>query len=283
MRLLDSTAVRSGSSRRPRGLLFAACASLHLSAVTLFSQAPVPASGGTDRTPPPARGEASYAERAGDSALAELNFADARQWFEKAARGGSAYSQWRLGELLKEGTPAIPERSTAVAADPVAAVRWFFKAARQGHSRAFLELGRCYETGAGVARDPIEAYKWHALARDNREAAAAPFLEALAGELTTEEKEEAEKRAAFFTGGRQRVPAGLPEEPVADQIVLRGISGPKGRRLALINNESFSQGETRELLINERPVKVTCLDIGEQSAMIRIEEEKEAKVLSLPR
>src|SRR5207245_8238854 len=135
--------------------------------------------------------------------------------------------------------PPIPERSIAVAADPAAAVRWFFKAARQGQPRALLELGRCYDTGTGVARDPIEAYKWHALARDNHEAGAGPFLEALAGELTAEEKEEAGKRAASFAAGRQKVPSGLPEEPVADQIVLRGISGPKERRLAFINNESF--------------------------------------------
>jgi len=53
-----------------------------------------------------------------------------------------------------------------VAKDLVEAVKWHRKAADQGHAPAQYVLGLCYENGDGVAKDQIEAVKWHRKAAD---------------------------------------------------------------------------------------------------------------------
>ena len=40
------------------------------------------------------------------------------------------------------------------------AVRWYRKAAEQGHAEAQYNLGSCYDNGDGVAKDEIEAYAY---------------------------------------------------------------------------------------------------------------------------
>lgn len=41
------------------------------------------------------------------------------------------------------------------------AVKWYRKAAKQGHSQAQFNLGRCYESGKGVQQNDEEAAKWY--------------------------------------------------------------------------------------------------------------------------
>eukprot|EP01052_Picozoa_sp_SAG31_P015483 SAG31_NODE_996_length_10492_cov_4.648802_7_plen_238_part_00 len=48
-----------------------------------------------------------------------------------------------------------------VAKDEAEAVRWFRKAAEQGHSDAQAMLGLCYDNGSGVAKDEAEAVRWY--------------------------------------------------------------------------------------------------------------------------
>lgn len=44
--------------------------------------------------------------------------------------------------------------------NPVEAVKWYRKAALQGHPEAQVRLGRCYRNGRGVAEDEKEGFKW---------------------------------------------------------------------------------------------------------------------------
>src|SRR5688572_11909664 len=67
-------------------------------------------------------GDLRAAEIMGETYLSELNFATARNWFERAAKNGLPHAQWRLGEILKNGTPAIEGISVAVKADPTNAL-----------------------------------------------------------------------------------------------------------------------------------------------------------------
>jgi len=46
------------------------------------------------------------------------------------------------------------------------ALRWFHKAADQGHANAQNNLGLCYARGAGVVQDKVEAVKWYRLAAE---------------------------------------------------------------------------------------------------------------------
>jgi type IV pilus biogenesis protein CpaD/CtpE len=56
-----------------------------------------------------------------------------------------------------------------VAKDAVEAVKWYRKAAEQGFARAQYSLGPCYYTGEGVAKDIAEAVEWVRKAAQTRD------------------------------------------------------------------------------------------------------------------
>ena len=56
--------------------------------------------------------------------------------------------------------------------DYVEAVKWFRKAAKQGHLEAQDNLGLCYRDGLGVAKDYVEAVKWFRKAAEQGNASA---------------------------------------------------------------------------------------------------------------
>ena len=53
------------------------------------------------------------------------------------------------------------DEGNGVTKDPVEAVKWYRKAAEQGDAKAQYNLGFCYYNGSGVAKDPYEAVKWY--------------------------------------------------------------------------------------------------------------------------
>ncbi len=62
---------------------------------------------------------------------------------------------------------------------------------------------------------------------------------------------------------------------------MKGISGPKGRRLALINNQTLGEGETAQVKLGQTQVKIRCLEVRESSAVIVLDGSKERKELHL--
>lgn len=119
---------------------------------------------------------------------------EAAEWFDKAAKQGYADSQYNLGVLFAEGRGVEENR--------VRAGEWFAKAAVKGHRDAALDYGIMVFRGDGVKKDekvgaqwllvsakrgnpvaqnrvallfatgrvfesnPVEAVKWHSLARE---------------------------------------------------------------------------------------------------------------------
>ena len=75
-----------------------------------------------------------------------------------AAEAGLADAQALYGQLLLDGD--------GVERDQQAAVRWFDKAARQGHVMAMNMMGRCYDLGWGLPVDKIRAAQWFKAASD---------------------------------------------------------------------------------------------------------------------
>ena len=73
------------------------------------------------------------------------------------AETGDAKAQNELGEAFYVGRLDVMR-------NPVAAVKWFRKAAEQNLAAAQSNLGVCYERGDGVAKYEVEAYKWDLLA-----------------------------------------------------------------------------------------------------------------------
>ncbi|MYA97465.1 MAG: sel1 repeat family protein, partial [Nitrospinae bacterium] len=84
-------------------------------------------------------------------------------------------------------------------------------AARQGDRRAMVALGRAFVKGLGVPQDFVEAHKWLNLAAARGDAKAVAERDALAKEMTVEERAEARKLLrAWRTAGRRRVAPILP-------------------------------------------------------------------------
>lgn len=77
----------------------------------------------------------------------------------KAATGGDAYSQFRLGNEYFYGTEARKENREL-------AVYWFKKAADQGLPEAQLNYAICLERGLGIKADPVNAAPYYRKAAD---------------------------------------------------------------------------------------------------------------------
>lgn len=79
-------------------------------------------------------------------------------WMKDAAdRWSDARAQYYVGRMYAEGD-GIP-------ANFVLASKYYMKAAEQGYAYAQFALVGAYYFGAGVPKNPIEAYKWLSIAR----------------------------------------------------------------------------------------------------------------------
>ena len=53
------------------------------------------------------------------------------------------------------------EFGKGVEKDPAKAVEWYRKAAEKGDATGQLAIGLCYEVGKGVEKDPVKAVEWY--------------------------------------------------------------------------------------------------------------------------
>ncbi len=88
----------------------------------------------------------------------------------------------------------------------------------------------------------------------------------------------------FFPSSHRRDPV-APVTPsaapahVAPTLVLKGVVGSAGRRLAIINNETMELGEESTVRTAAGRVRVKCLQIDPDSALVQIEGEAQPKKL----
>ena len=87
------------------------------------------------------------------------DYAQAVQWYRKAAEQGLANAQSNLGVMYKEGR--------GVRQDDAQAVQWYRKAAEQGDAQAQYNLGVMYDNGQGVRQNYKIAKEWFGKACDN--------------------------------------------------------------------------------------------------------------------
>lgn len=85
-----------------------------------------------------------------------------------------------------------------VAQDPAQAVQWFQKAAAQNHAQAQYQLGVCCANGTGVPKDLVEAMKWCLLASARGHADAASWAGTHEKELAPAQQAEARARVQAF-------------------------------------------------------------------------------------
>ena len=84
------------------------------------------------------------------------DYAQAANWFRKAAEQGNVEAQFNLARLLDSGT--------GVAVNGVEAAKWYTGPAEQGNLDAQVNLAFLYYTGKGVAKDNDTAVKWFQMA-----------------------------------------------------------------------------------------------------------------------
>jgi hypothetical protein len=97
-------------------------------------------------------------------------------------------------------------------------------------------------------------------------------------------KTPAEGRDPFFPNSMRpygtSIPVQLPvltnkvEAPVIVELRLQGISGLPERRLAIINKRTFEVGEEGEVPTSAGRVRIRCLEIGADSVVVQIGQER---------
>ncbi|MFN7138976.1 MAG: hypothetical protein ACK4UN_06535, partial [Limisphaerales bacterium] len=90
------------------------------------------------------------------------------------------------------------------------------------------------------------------------------------------------RRMPYRKEPEKTVVAAQPQTVLIDQIILKGITvGPVGKRLALINNNSFAAGESGQVRIPRGTVNIEVLEVGERSVTIRLENDPQPREIHL--
>ena len=118
------------------------------------------------------------------------DFAEALQWYRKAADQGVAEGQDMVGYMIGEGI--------GVTQNNLEAVKWHRKAAEQGLGAAQLNLSVCYYNGAGVIQDFIYAHVWSNLAAALGTEGADEMRKRVAEKLSFEQITEAQRIAREY-------------------------------------------------------------------------------------
>ncbi len=114
----------------------------------------------------------------------QKNTEEAVHWFEQSARAGDPNAQFNLAVLLSNDNLEIEK-------DVERAVKLYRAAAENGHYPSQARLGHMYSIGQGVKKDRIQAYVWLSLAAQHGIGTALNALEAIANQMSSEEKAEA--------------------------------------------------------------------------------------------
>jgi hypothetical protein len=82
-----------------------------------------------------------------------------------------------------------------------------------------------------------------------------------------------EGRDPFFPGSlRPYASTVVPSSPTSDlsSLVMQGTSGDPEHRLVIINNVTFGVGDEVEILTSQGRVRIHCLEITDDSAVIEV-------------
>lgn len=103
-------------------------------------------------------------------------------WYGKAAEQGYAKAQYNLGCYYSRGQSdsgrSVPGGATVwskigAPKNLVEALKWYRKAAENGHAQAQYVMGKFYYTGESLPKDQVEAFKWWRKAAENGHARSA--------------------------------------------------------------------------------------------------------------
>jgi TPR repeat protein len=115
---------------------------------------------------------------------------------KKRAKTGDGYLYLTLGQLYETGI--------GFEQDLTEAFKCYRRAARWGAGFAQAKLGQFFHLGMGTRKNHVEAYKWYLIAREWSGPEAKDILEAVAGEMRSDEIQKAHRLAAQFIPTRAR-------------------------------------------------------------------------------
>ena len=69
--------------------------------------------------------------------------------------------------------------------------------------------------------------------------------------------------------------------PAPTNLVLKGLSGTKARRFALINDGTFALHEEGKVRLGESNVVLTCQEIREDAVVVQVAGESAARILKI--
>jgi hypothetical protein len=127
---------------------------------------------------------------------ATRDYAQAAEWYHKAADQSHSLAQFNLGMMYANGQGVIR--------DAAQSVMWFGKAARQGDAGAQFNLGEsCHRASLQGGREDapesrIEAYKWYRLAAAQGYLDSETAYKTLTLNMTREDVAAGNRRAAEF-------------------------------------------------------------------------------------
>ncbi|TBW35120.1 sel1 repeat family protein [Siculibacillus lacustris] len=114
----------------------------------------------------------------------------AAKWMREAAMAGFEAAEVEWGLMLANGR--------GVAKDIDSAFVWLHRSALRGNAIGRNRLARMYATGLGAGFDPVEAWKWHMLAK--RQGLSDLWLETRLSNLSADDRRRAEAAADAIDG-----------------------------------------------------------------------------------
>lgn len=114
------------------------------------------------------------------------DYAQAANWYRRAAEQGHIYAQYNLGELYSLGN-GVPESDTQ-------ALYWYQQSAEQGHVPAQYVMGHRHYLGLGTSKSYTEAHYWWSLASKAEFELAVEKRDEVAKLLTTEQLKDTRAR-----------------------------------------------------------------------------------------
>lgn len=60
--------------------------------------------------------------------------------------------------------------------------------------------------------------------------------------------------------------------PPSGALRVRGLSVANGRRLVIINTVTFAEGDEATIKVDNQPLRVKCIQIGDQSVLVQVNE-----------
>ena len=186
-----------------------------------------------------------------------------------AAEAGDAKAQETLGSYYATQPAADPQKH---AANLQESVRWSSRAAYQGIYTAQLRIAQFYRKGEGLPKDRVAAYLWMRMGINNSPLAIIykSNLDQLTKEMSPAEIAEAENRLKAFELKTASKLNPIEAELLFAQLQLGAPAVVNEARQAVVNNVSFTQGETKELKLGGESVRIVCFSIDEKSVLVGI-------------